>query len=73
MRRKLWAGQTTIVTFPVTLEEKIVSYADKLIENGKRVPVNRVIEQLYRESKPEAAERVRKLHKEITALLGDTP
>jgi uncharacterized protein len=58
---------------PVTLEEKIVSYTDKLIENGKRVPVDRVIEQLYRESKPEAAERVRKLHEEITALLGDPP
>ena len=56
---------------PVTLEEKIVSYADKLIENGKRVPVNRVIEQLHRESKPEAAERIRRLHKEITVLLGD--
>ena len=56
---------------PVTLEEKIVSYADKLIENGKRVPLNRVIEQLHRESKPEAAERVRRLHKEITVLLGD--
>jgi hypothetical protein len=35
------------------------------------VPLNRVIEQLHRESKPEAAERVRRLHKEITVLLGD--
>ena len=58
---------------PETLEEKIVSYADKLIENGKRVPVDRAIEQLYRESKPEAAERVRKLHEEIAALVGDCP
>ena len=58
---------------PATLEEKIVSYADKLIENGKRVPVDRAIEQLYRESKPEAAERVRKLHEEIAALVGDCP
>jgi uncharacterized protein len=66
-----WPNDDSYV--PVNLEEKIVSYADKLIENGKRVPVDRVIEQLYRESKPEAAERVRKLHEEITALLGDIP
>jgi uncharacterized protein len=59
------------IYIPVTLEEKVVSYADKLIENGKRVPVDRAIEQLYRESKPEAAERVRKLHEEIAALVGD--
>jgi len=58
---------------PSTLEEKVVSYADKLIEKGKRVPVELAIEQLYRESKPEAAERVRKLHEEITVLLGDRP
>jgi uncharacterized protein len=64
-----WPNDDSYV--PVTLEEKIVSYADKLIENGKRVPVDRVIEQLYRESKPEAAERVRRLHEEITVLLGD--
>ena len=56
---------------PLTLEEKVVSYADKLIEKGKRVSVELAIDQLCRESKPEAAERVRKLHEEITALLGD--
>lgn len=56
---------------PLTLEEKVVSYADKLIEKGKRVSVALAIDQLCRESKPEAAERVRKLHEEISALLGD--
>jgi len=66
-----WPNDDSYV--PVTLEEKIVSYADKLIENGKRVPVNRIMEQLYRKSKPEAAERVRKLNEEITALLGGSP
>jgi len=59
------------VYIPLTLEEKVVSYADKLIEKGKRVPVELAIEQLCKESKPEAAERVRKLHEEITGLLGD--
>jgi uncharacterized protein len=61
------------VYVPVTLEDKIVSYADKLIENGKRIPVELVIEQLSKESKPEAAERVQKLHEEIASLLGDYP
>ena len=58
---------------PLTLEEKVVSYADKLIEKGKRVPVELAIDQLCRESKPEAAKRVRKLHQEIAALLSDCP
>ena len=58
---------------PLTLEEKVVSYADKLIEKGKRVSVELAIDQLCRESKPEAAERVRKLHEEITVLIGDCP
>jgi uncharacterized protein len=60
------------VYVPITLEEKVVSYADKLIENCKRVPVDLVIEKLLGESKFEAAERVRKIHDEITGLLGDS-
>jgi uncharacterized protein len=59
------------VYVPITLEEKIVSYADKLIENCKRTPVYLAIEKLLGESKFEAAERVRKIHDEITGLLGD--
>ena len=55
---------------PVTLEEKIVSYADKLIEGSKRVPIDLEIERLLVEHR-DAAERVRKLHEEITRLLGD--
>ena len=55
---------------PVTLEEKIVSYADKLIDKSKRVPIDLEIERLQVEHK-DAAERVRKLHEEITRLLGD--
>ena len=54
---------------PVKLEEKIVSYADKLIEGCKRVPIAVVVEQLKGENKPEAAERVIKLHEEISLLL----
>ena len=58
---------------PVTLEEKIVSYADKLIDDGRRVPVELAIKQLSKEGFPEAAERVRKLHDEIAALIGEQP
>lgn len=59
------------VYVPLTLEEKIVSYADKLIEQSKKAPIDLEIEQLRMEHKEEAAERVRKLHEEITSLLGN--
>jgi uncharacterized protein len=61
------------VYVPITLEEKIVSYADKLIENSKRVPIDVIIEKLSGELKYDAAERVRKLYEEITGLIGDRP
>jgi uncharacterized protein len=59
------------VYVPVTVEEKIVSYADKLIEDGKRVSIEATIEKLSRELKNDAAERVRKLHEEMASLVGD--
>lgn len=55
---------------PETLEEKVVSYADKLIDNSKRVPIEVEIKRLKKEGRPEAAERVRSLYEEITTLLG---
>ena len=58
---------------PVTLEEKVVSYADKLIEKGKRAPIEVTIEKFKRKGQHEAAERVRSLYCEITGLLGDNP
>ena len=61
------------VYVPVTLEEKVVSYADKLIEKGKRAPIEATIDKLSEEKKYEAAERVRKLYDEITGLIGDCP
>jgi uncharacterized protein len=61
------------VYVPMTLEEKIVSYADKLIEGSKRVPIEIAIEKLAKELKHDAAERVRKLHEEIAELIGDGP
>ena len=61
------------VYVPASLEEKIVSYADKLIENGRRAPIDVTAEKLSGELKCEAAERVRKLYEEITSLIGDSP
>lgn len=55
---------------PVALEEKVVCYADKLIDNAKRVPIEAEIRRLKKEGKLEAAERVRRLYEEITILLG---
>lgn len=59
------------VYVPITLEEKIVSYADKLIEHSKKGPIESEIEQLQNEHKDDAAERVRRLYEEITSLLGN--
>jgi uncharacterized protein len=61
------------VYVPVTLEEKIVSYADKLIEKDKRAPIGLVVEQLSEQQKYGAAERVRRLYEEITCMIGDDP
>jgi uncharacterized protein len=65
-------GWSKDVYVPITLEEKIVSYADKLIENCKRTPVDLTIKKLLGESKFEAAKRVRRIHDEITGLMGDS-
>jgi uncharacterized protein len=58
---------------PETLEEKIVSYADKLIDGSKRVPIEITIEKFSEERRiPRSAiERIRRLHKEILSLIGD--
>jgi uncharacterized protein len=58
---------------PVTLEEKIVSHADKLIAKAKRVPIEVTIAELADERRHEAAERVLALHKEIAGLIGEYP
>jgi len=56
---------------PQTLEEKIVSYADKLIEGSQRVPIERTVENLSRELPPSSIARIRRLHQEMLALIGD--
>ena len=59
------------VYIPLTIEEKIVAYADKLIKKSKRVPIDVTISELSKEGRHDAAERVLKLHKEIAELIGD--
>jgi uncharacterized protein len=59
------------IYMPITLEEKIVSYADKLIGDSKRVPIETTMEHLSKELKNGAAERVKKLHEEITNIIGE--
>ena len=55
---------------PESIEEKIVSYADKLIERAKVVSIDKTIERFKRELGPDhpAIERIRRIHKEISEL-----
>jgi uncharacterized protein len=58
---------------PQTIEEKVVCYADKRIDCNKPTSIETEIQHLQKQGRSEAAERVRKLHNEITHLLGETP
>jgi uncharacterized protein len=67
--RKL--GWPRDVYVPLTLEEKIVSYADKLVEGSRRVPIGVTIDELSKELPPPAIERLWRLHEEMLVLVGD--
>jgi uncharacterized protein len=54
---------------PLTLEEKIVSYADKLIGTSNRVPIKKTLHKLREEKLDVAAENVQKLYDEISKLI----
>jgi uncharacterized protein len=56
---------------PQTLEEKIVAYADKLIEGSRRVPIEDAIKNFSKELPPSAIARIRRLHSEMLTLIGD--
>jgi len=57
---------------PQTMEEKIVSYADKLIEGSKLVPIERTIEKFRSEHLPHSSIiKLQKLHEEMLDLIGD--
>jgi uncharacterized protein len=58
---------------PETLEERIVAYADKLIEGNQRIPINQTIAHFSRKlgkNHPSIA-RLRALDKEFQSLLGE--
>jgi uncharacterized protein len=64
-----WLGWPKDNYIPQSLEEKIVCYADKCVGSSERIPVEVTIKQLHDQKLDDAAERVRKLHLEITSLL----
>jgi hypothetical protein len=58
---------------PLTLEEKIVTYADKLIEGLKKVPIEQVLEKFVKDNLPQSSIlRMKRLHEEFSPLLGDS-
>jgi uncharacterized protein len=58
---------------PKTLEQKIVSYADKLIEGDTIVPIEQTVEKFSEKlgNDHPAVERVIRLHEELSPLVGD--
>lgn len=55
---------------PRTLEEKIVAHADNLFEGARRVPVSDSVYQLVRKGMDGPAEKVLRLHKELSEACG---
>ena len=58
---------------PISIEERIVSCADKLIVDSKEASIEITIQKLIKENKKEAADRVRKVYEDIQNLIGDDP
>lgn len=56
---------------PQTLEEKIVSYADKLVEGSRRVPIEKTINKFSKKLPASSITRMWRLHKEMSTLIGD--
>lgn len=55
---------------PLTLEEKIVSHADKLIEGNRRTTVKVAISRFVRKGLPDVGMRLLKQHEELSSLCG---
>lgn len=58
---------------PQTIEEKIVAYADKLVEGSRRVSIDRTMESFKENlgSEHPAIRRLKKLDREMSSLLGE--
>ena len=59
------------VYIPQTVEEKIVCYADKLVEGSSRISIEKTIDKLSQDLPISAIERMWKLHEEMQSLAGD--
>lgn len=60
---------------PETLEEKIVSYADKLIEGRRRVSFDVALDKFAKDLGADhpAVDRLRRLHEDLIRLIGEPP
>jgi uncharacterized protein len=69
-RRLAWPVKDYL---PTTLEEKIVTYADKLIEGLKVVPIKNTLLKFSLElgENHPAVARIKRLHEELAPLVGD--
>lgn len=59
---------------PETIEEKIVSYGDKLVEGSRKASIDRAIQDFQSKlgSEHPAIERLKRLHEEMSTLLAGT-
>jgi uncharacterized protein len=59
--------------FPLYLEEKLVAYADKLLEGSKVVPIEKTIKQFSQKLGPDhpSIDRIIRLRDELVPLVGD--
>lgn len=64
-------GWPNDIYVPQTMEEKIVSYADKLIEGAKRVSIQHTITKMSKKIPEDAVKRMWKLHEEIMNIIGN--
>jgi tRNA (cytidine56-2'-O)-methyltransferase len=55
---------------PQTLEEKIVTHADNLIDKGKIHPIEKEIEKAKKKGFVVLAQRIRQLHDELSEICG---
>lgn len=55
---------------PVTLEEKLVCHTDNLFDDASRQPVARELDWLRQQKLDHVAEKIQKLHSELSSLLG---
>jgi uncharacterized protein len=54
---------------PKTVEEKIISYADKRIAYRRRIPIKEVLNRYEKEIGPDAARKLMQLHQEIQEMM----